>query len=132
MFHLLEGTGIMVTGSSTGGSITGSQFSSLGEGGIALIGTCDGMDCTKGTQPKQYTISQCLISDWGVWGKQTSAVFESVSWNNTFDRLVTFGGPRNVINLNDGMGGGTTLSRTLGFNVVLETSDNGFLNTWDR
>ena len=40
--------------------------------------------------------------------------------------------PNPHLQINDGFGGGHTISRNLGFNAVRETSDHSFFNSWNR
>jgi hypothetical protein len=43
-----------------------------------------------------------------------------------------FHGPRALVNMNDGFGGGTLITKNLFFASLLETSDHGPYNSWDR
>ena len=43
-----------------------------------------------------------------------------------------FNGPRALINVNDGFGGGNNVTHNLVFNMCRESQDNGPFNSWDR
>jgi hypothetical protein len=46
--------------------------------------------------------------------------------------LCRYHGPRALVNMNDGFGGDTLIARNLFFASLLETSDHGPYNSWDR
>ena len=61
----------------------------------------------------------------GIFGKQSSCIFMSLTANLTLLDNVCFNGPRAGFNWNDGFGGGTVMRGNLIFNTVRETGDHG-------
>jgi hypothetical protein len=90
------------------------------------------MDCTESMFVTRNNITANLFRNWGVWGKQTAAVYVSISRDNYVAGNVMYTGPRAGFNVNDGIGGGNVFEGNLGFGVVLQSSDHGTLNSWDR
>ena len=82
--------------------------------------------------PSKLEISQNLIREVGIWGKQTSCFFQGVSGNNNFENNVCFNGPRAMVNINDGMLGLTNITGNVLFNGCRESDDHGNFNSWDR
>ena len=113
-------------------SIVANEFAWSGDSAIAAAGFADYGDATAGDFPRGCVVEQNHIHDLGVYGKQTSAYFQTLSAGNTVRQNVIYNGPRAGICLNDGMGGGNLLEGNLLFNLVRETNDHGPINSWDR
>jgi hypothetical protein len=90
------------------------------------------MDGTARTQPIGNSVVHNHFHHFGIWGKQTSAVFHGVSRHNNVSYNVIHDCPRAGININDGFGGGTLFEGNLLFNVVTDTGEHGSFNSWDR
>lgn len=112
--------------------IEGNEFVYVGDSAIAAVGTAELIDGTLGTQPRGTQILSNLVREIGIWGKETSAYFQSLACQTTLRGNVFFNGPRAGINFNDGFGGGNLLENNLVFNMVRETGDHGPFNSWDR
>ena len=97
----------------------------VGENGVGLTGSTDWVDGRSGNQPRHNTIEGNAIYRVGLYTKQSCAIFLAVSCLNTITGNILFHGPRALLNLNDGFGGGTVLDRNLMFDAVLETKDHG-------
>ena len=112
--------------------IEGNEFVYIGDSAIAAVGTAELIDGTRGDQPRGTQILGNLVHEIGIWGKETSAYFQSLACQTTLRGNVFFNGPRAGINFNDGFGGGNLLENNLVFNMVRETGDHGPFNSWDR
>ena len=112
--------------------IEGNEFVFVGESAIAAVGSTRLMDGTDGNQPRGTRIIGNLMHENGIFGKQTSAYFQSKACQTELTGNVMFNGPRAGINFNDGFGGGNLVEGNLVFNMVRETNDHGPFNSWDR
>lgn len=90
---------------------------------MVLLGAAVIEDGTKPTYPNRNTIARNHVHNYGVYGKQVSAVFQALSANTTIVDNVVHGGPRAHINLNDGFSGNTVVEGNLLFGSVRETAD---------
>jgi len=108
------------------------EFFRLGDSAIASVGYADFTDATEGDFPHFTTVERNHIHDIGIYGKQTSGYFQTLSAHNTIRDNVMYNGPRAAINFNDGLGGGNMVEHNLLFNMVRETNDHGAFNSWDR
>ena len=64
--------------------------------------------------------------------KQSAFYFQAATDNTTLDGNVIFNGARSGVNFNDCFGTGSTLQRSVMFNLNRETADHGCFNSWDR
>ena len=112
--------------------IEGNEFVFVGDSAVAAVGSSNFMDGTDGNQPRGTRIIGNLMHENGIFGKQTSAYFQSVACQTELIGNVMFNGPRAGINFNDGFGGGNLVEGNLVFNMVRETNDHGPFNSWDR
>ena len=126
------GNGVFLTNYVRNAVIEGNEFVYVGDSAIAAVGTAELIDGTLGNQPRGTQILSNLVHEIGIWGKQTSAYFQSVVAETILRGNVMFNGPRAGINFNDGFGGGHFMENNLLFNWVRETSDHGPFNSWDR
>jgi len=134
-------------------SVSANEMRLLGENGVILVGSTDWVDGRGGDQPRFNDVSENLIYHFGLYTKQSCAVLSAAACQNTIERNVLFHGPRALININDGFGGanfflsaraparadnlssssgGTIVRQNLLFLSVMETSDHGPFNCWDR
>lgn len=91
-----------------------------------------GFDATAGNQPRGTLVRGNLVHEVGLYTKQNSFYFQSESFNNTVEANVAYNGPRAGINFNDGLGGGSVVTRNVLANFCRESSDHGPFNSWDR
>ena len=132
LFDSPGGNGLFMSKYMRNAVVENNIFRFVGDYPIAAVGSSELMDGTSGDQPRGTVIAGNLIHDYGLFGKQTAAYMQSVSCETKITRNVIFNGPRSGINFNDGFGGGNVIKENLGFNVVRETGDHGFFNSWDR
>lgn len=91
-----------------------------------------GFDATRGNQPRGTIVRSNLVHEIGLWTKQNSFYFQSEAFGNTIEANVAYNGPRAGINFDDGLGGGSTVTRNVLANFCRESSDHGPFNSWDR
>lgn len=126
------GNGLFMSNYMRNAVVESNVFRFVGDYAIASIGSSKLIDGTNGNQPRGTKIVGNLIHDFGLFGKQTSAYMQSLSCQTEITGNAFFNGPRSGINFNDGFGGGNVIQDNLGFNVVRETGDHGWFNSWDR
>jgi hypothetical protein len=133
-FSRTGGNALFFSRSVRGSTVRACEFFSTGESAVVAYGD---MDYETGSAlardyPSGLVIERCLMHELGVWGKQTSAFFQGLSGNNIFRNNVAFGGPRAMVNINDGSIGLSTISGNVLFNGCRESHDHGNFNSWDR
>ena len=114
------------------------SFARLGESALAAWGYTEagpreaaalpagvGIDGTRGEQPRGTTFAGNLVRDLGINERQSSAFGEFKACLSTVERNVIFNIPRAAVNINDGFGGGTRITRNLLFNTCRESGDHG-------
>eukprot|EP01065_Artemidia_motanka_P027439 TRINITY_DN32644_c0_g1_i1.p1 TRINITY_DN32644_c0_g1~~TRINITY_DN32644_c0_g1_i1.p1 ORF type:complete len:835 (+),score=217.56 TRINITY_DN32644_c0_g1_i1:48-2552(+) len=138
-FNRTGGNSVAFLNGVDGGSVVGCDMQLIGDSGVVLIGRLPGIGNNGSaaasphlTYPRGTTIASNHIHNIGLWGKQTSALFQAVSCNTTFSGNVVYNGPRAGLNINDGFCGGHRIEGNVMFNWVRETQDHGPINTWDR
>ena len=77
-----------------------------------------GPDGRGGNQPRGCQIVGNIVSEVGMWEKQSSAWFQAVTAQTNISGNVFYNGPRAAINVNDGFGGGDDIAYNLIFNMV--------------
>jgi hypothetical protein len=133
LFMQLGSNAIAVIDYNDANTISLNEFVWLGESGIILIGTTNGIDgYSVASQPANTLIQSNIFHEIGIYIKQTSPVLITVSRIITVMGNLMFNMPRAGVNINDGFYGNHTISHNVIFNTVRETSDHGSINTWDR
>jgi hypothetical protein len=104
-----DGNAVFLGGFTRGVKITANDFNYIGDSVIALFGwTSDclwancsvklpakvGPDGRGGEQPRGTIISGNVIREFGIWQKQSSALFQAIAALTTFERNVVYNGPR--------------------------------------
>ncbi len=132
----LDGNAVFFSGFNRNASVTNSEFLGIGETAISQWGYTDGspvpgmgFDATKGNQPRGTYIGYNVVHEVGLYTKQNSFYFQSESFGNTIEGNIAFNGPRAGINFDDGMGGGSIITRNVLANFCRESSDHGPFNS---
>ena len=114
-----DGNAVFLGGYTRAVNITNCDFNYIGDSVIALFGwTSDclwancsvklpakvGPDGRSGEQPRGTNIAGNVIREFGIWQKQSSALFQAIGALTTFESNVVFNGPRAAINYNDPFG----------------------------
>jgi len=139
LFTTLDGHGVFLSGYARGAVIDQNEFVNIGETAINQWGYTDGSpikgmgwDARGGNQPRGTRVTYNLVHEVGQWTKQNSFYFQSESFGNHIEGNIAYNGPRAGINFDDGLGGGSTVTRNILFNFCRESSDHGPFNSWDR
>ena len=118
-FKYLGGIAYQVSGYNRNASVIDSEFAYLG--GSAMTGwgytTSDdpqippgvGIDGTNGNQPHGTRIERNICREIGTEEKQSSCWFQAKTQQSFIGENLFFNGPRALINMNDGFGGGTVI-----------------------
>ena len=126
----LDGNAVFFSGYTRNATVQRSEFVGIGETAISQWGYTDGspvpgmgFDATAGNQPRGTNVLYNLVHEVGLWTKQNSFYFQSESFGNIIHGNVAYNGPRAGINFDDGMGGGSLVSKNVVFNMCRESSD---------
>jgi hypothetical protein len=90
---------------------------------ISANGTL-GWDATAGDFPWRTTVTGNLITETGIWEKQSSCWFQAKAAQSTLTGNVCFNLARAGFNFNDGLGGGDEVHSNLIFNSCRESADH--------
>ena len=132
LFDSPGGNGLFLSNFVRNAVIERNEFRYMGDSAIAALGSTELIDGTSGNQPRGTKIINNLMHEIGIYGKQTSAYFQSLTCQTIFDGNILFNGPRDGLNFNDNFGGGNVLKNNLAFNMVRETADCGPFNFFNR
>ncbi len=129
----LGSNGVAVIDYNDATTISSNEFVWLGDSGIVLVGTTNGIDgFSVESQPANTLIQSNIIHETGIYVKQSAPLLISVSRSVSVIGNLIFNIPRAGVNINDGFYGNHTLSHNVMFNTVRETNDHGPINSWDR
>jgi len=131
-FRRLDGNAVMISGYNRYAHITKSEFSWIGDGAMATWGDTKEYDATEGNQPRYSIIENNIISNIGLYQKQSSAWGQNKAMASTIRKNVMFNVPRTAINFNDHLGGGNSIEGNVIFSTCRESGDHGAINSWDR
>lgn len=149
-FDAVGGNAVFISDHNRRIKIFGNKFTNIGESAICLVGKPN-IDKTKewkcplcgerkswdfGPDPKGYPaecqISNNLIHDIGVFGKQTAGVFMAMSMKNTISHNHIHHVPRAAVCINGPYWGGHIIEYNDIHDTVQETGDHGSFNSWGR
>ncbi len=131
-FDAVGGNGVFLNDYNRRIRVYGNKFTEAGESAIALVGSKGRIQGTNHPFPSDNLISNNLIHDCGVFGKQTAGVFVAVGEKTTISHNHIYNMPRAGICLNDGWGGGHIIEYNKVHDTVRETGDHGPFNSWGR
>ncbi|MFC1738613.1 hypothetical protein ACFL1G_06160 [Planctomycetota bacterium] len=130
--------------------VYGNTFSYTGDSAVCLVGKSHVIENGKmpcpicgaesywsfGDEPKDYPayclISNNLMHNIGVYGKQTAGVFMAMTLKNTVSHNYIHDMPRAAICINDPFFGGHIIEYNIMRDNVQETNDHGTFNAWGR
>eukprot|EP01051_Picozoa_sp_SAG22_P016948 SAG22_NODE_2506_length_2503_cov_1.272047_1_plen_406_part_10 len=69
LFDRVDGTGVFVSRWTRDVRVANCEFSFTGSAGIIVMGQCELIDCTTGTQPHRTVIEGCFLHDGGIYSK---------------------------------------------------------------
>ena len=93
-FNQTGGNGMMLSSGVTNSVVEGNEFLHIGDSAILLLGRTNGVDGTYATYPNHNTIKGNHMHEVGVYGKQTSCIFQAIAANSTIIGNVCYNGPR--------------------------------------
>ena len=129
----LGGNGVVLSDWNLNATITHNQCVWVGDSCVIAVGSAAGVDgVSRTTQPTNTVVTSNIMSEMGIYTKQSSAVMTAVSRSTTIQGNVLFNCPRALININDGFHGDLDIHHNLLFGAIRETSDHGPFNSWDR
>jgi hypothetical protein len=131
-FSRLDGNAVVLNGWNRGARVEDCEFELLGESAVVSWGRVDGADARALTQPWGTVVARNLCSGIGLYEKQASCYFATLTGGAEVEGNIFYNLPRAAILFNDDMGGGSTITRNLLFNSCSETSDHGPINSWGR
>lgn len=131
-FDAVGGNGVFVNQYNHGIRVYGSKFTETGDSAICLVGFEPGAQGTNHPVPAENLISNNLIHDCGVFGKQIAGIFSSITLRNTISHNLIFNMPQAAMTFNDGWGGGHIVEYNEIHSTVRETSDHGPISSWGR
>jgi hypothetical protein len=150
VFNGIGGNGVFVYGRSSRILIEACNFSNLGDSAVCLTGeshldlngttTCGicgeehpwGWNEPSDNHPRECVVSNNVIHNIGVFGKQTAGVFTALCESIRIAHNHIYNTPRAAICLNDGMYGGHVIEYNDIHDTVRETGDHGPFNSWGR
>jgi len=144
--------GIFVNGKNKNIRITGCLIEEIGESGVCFVGDTAAVreyqtwenkkpiekftDLAKGPKtddyPKECAVTNSIIRDVGIYGKQTSGVLVSMSMDITIGHCSIYRIPRAAVTFNDGTWGGHIMEHCDIWDAVTETGEHGPFNSWGR
>jgi len=139
LFTSLDGNAVFFSGYTRNASVTHSEFVGIGETAISQWGYTDGSPVpgmgwngTSGMQPRGTYVGYNLVHEVGLWAKQNSFYFQSETIATLIEGNIAYNGPRAGVNFDDGLGGGSVLTKNVLANFCRESSDHGNFNSWNR
>jgi len=132
-FDAVGGNAVFVNNYAHGIRVAGNKFTGAGESAVCLVGAKDAaLGGGNNAYPRDNLVSNNLIHDCGIFGKQTAGVFLSITRKNTVSHNLIYNMPRAAICINDGTWGGHVIEHNDVHDTVRETSDHGPFNAWGR
>lgn len=113
-------------------TVAHNRITQCGDSAICVVGSKQHSIGSNHKYPAKIKISNNVIHDIGIFGKQTAGVFISVSRDNLVSHNHIYNTPRSAICLNDGTWGGHIIEYNDIHNTVQETGDHGPFNSWGR
>jgi hypothetical protein len=124
-FSGVGGNALFLYGFNRNASVTNSRFRFVGDSAVMSLGKVQGIDGTVREVPWGTVIAGNVMSEIGIYTKQSGAYYHALSGQASVVDNVMFNIPRAAININDGYAGGHRIEGNLAFNCVRETSDHG-------
>ena len=131
-FDAVGGNAVFVNDYNRQIRLYGNRITGAGDSGICLVGSERSIQGTNRPLPTEIAISNNLIYDCGIFGKQIAGIFLSISEKNVISHNVIYNLPRAAICINDGWGGGHVIEFNDIHDTVRETHDHGPFNSWGR
>jgi len=131
-FDAVGGNGLFLNNYNRHVRVYGNEFTETGDSAICMVGSEAMAQGTSHPVPTENLISNNLIHDCGVFGKQIAGVFSSITLRNTISHNLIYNMPQAAMTFNDGWGGGHVIEYNEIHDTVRETSDHGPISSWGR
>jgi hypothetical protein len=149
-FDAVGGNGIFLNHYNDGFRVSDNTFTEAGDSAVCLVGKshlrpgtgsvcsfCGHRHAWGWAEPSEEIPSECvitnnLIHDIGIFGKQVAGVFVALGMKMTISHNHIYNTPRAGICLNDGQWGGHVIEYNDIHDTVRETGDHGPFNSWGR
>jgi hypothetical protein len=126
------GNAVFINNYNRNATVTGCKFTDTGDSAVCLVGTLGTTNGTRRAFPYECTVSNNLIHDCGVFGKQIAGVYISRAKRITAAHDTIYNMPRAGICIGDGTWGGHVIEFNHIYDTVRETGDHGPFNAWGR
>ncbi len=151
-FHIEQvgGNGIFVDGFNDQIHISGCLIEATGDSSVCFVGSPKAVreyqtwtesldsitDLEPGPKTEDYprscSVTNSILRDAGIYGKQTSGVIVSMAMDITIDHCSVYKIARAGVTFNDGTWGGHVMSNCDIYDTVLDTGEHGPFNSWGR
>jgi hypothetical protein len=131
-FDAVGGNAVFLNNYNRRNRIYGNTVIEAGDSAICMVGSRRMAIGSNHPYSAEITVSNNLIHDIGVFGKQTAGVFMSVSMDNIISHNHIYNLPRAAICINDSTWGGHIVEYNNIHDTVRETTDHGPFNSWGR
>jgi len=131
-FDAVGGNAVFINNYNRNATVTGCKFTDAGDSAVCLVGTLGATNGTRRAFPYECTVSNNLIHDCGVFGKQVAGVYISRAKRITAAHNTIYTMPRAGICIGDGTWGGHVVEFNHIYDCVRETGDHGPFNAWGR
>lgn len=158
-FETLGGNGVFMSAYNRNNQVRNCLFVHTGESAVCLVGSpsavrfyqtwddrhIDGKDWEEMRQdmdmepgplspdyPKNCVVENCIMHDFGDFGKQVAGVYISMSHQIRVSYTTIYNCPRAGICINDGTWGGHIIEHCDIWETVRETGEHGPFNSWGR
>ncbi len=158
-FETLGGNGVFMSAYNRNNLVRNCLFVHTGESAVCLVGSpsavrfyqtwddtqIDGKDWEEMRQnmdmepgpltpdyPKNCVVENCIMHDFGDFGKQVAGVYISMSHQIRVTHTTIYNCPRAGICINDGTWGGHIIEHCDIWETVRETGEHGPFNSWGR
>jgi hypothetical protein len=131
-FDAVGGNAVFINNYNRKAEVSGCKFTETGDSAVCLVGTVGTTNGTRRAFPYECTVSNNLVHDCGVFGKQIAGVYISRAKRITASHNTITNMPRAGICIGDGTWGGHVIEFNLIHDSCRETGDHGPFNAWGR
>jgi len=131
-FDAVGGNAVFINNHNRNVTVTGCKFTETGDSAVCLVGTLGLTNGSRRSFPYECAVSNNLIHDCGVFGKQIAGIYISRAKRITAAHNTIFNMPRAGICIGDGTWGGHVIEYNHIHDTVRETGDHGPFNAWGR
>jgi hypothetical protein len=131
-FDAVGGNAVFINNYNRNATVTGCKFTEAGDSAVCLVGTLGTTTGTRRDFPYECMVSNNLVHDCGVFGKQIAGVYISRAKRITASHNTIYNMPRAGICIGDGTWGGHVIEFNHIYDAVRETGDHGPFNAWGR